>query len=531
MLVVVFAARACAAANAAPSPAHTTRSRPAKSGAPAPTTPTAATRTAKTKPGEARSAAANRSSKPERAGWKVIESRGRAYIDLADVARFFGFANYKRDGSKILLSRKEHILDGRKLTAVEWRAQVGSKLVSLNTLRLYLSYPVVSGSGGKVLLSAFDLVHVIDPILRPDQQREPSQVKVVVIDPARGGEEEGVSTRFGKEKDVTLDVARRVKAILERNGYRAFLTREADTQLAVDERLMLANSMREEAVFVSLHCSYGSDHERGIETFTLAPSGTPTTSGDEGRAPDQKFYPGNINDRESMALATALQGPLVNQLKATDLGIRRARFDELKGISMPGVVSSIGRLAHSEEGRKLGTDPAYRQRVAEALFHGLHRYARVMASGLEPRDQTLKFAQVQVLPDKVRSLTGEQVRVRAAIAKTAPDAVIDPRKVALQVYFLDFVNNEEIDLSACDTPQANWLSVTPNWSEANYEEVEFTYKQPAYDEAMLKHLGRRTYYGFVLRLIYNDELMDEHADPSNLKRGLGNFTSVLPRRR
>jgi hypothetical protein len=46
----------------------------------------------------------------------------------------------------------------------------------------------------------------------------------------------------------------------------------------------------------------------------------------------------------------------------------------------------------------------------------------------------------------------------------------------------------------------------------------------------VKSLGRRTYYGFVLRLIYDGALMDEFAEPSNLKRGLGNFTAVLPRR-
>jgi hypothetical protein len=323
----------------------------------------------------------------------------------------------------------------------------------------------------------------------------------------------------------------RLKTLLEAAGYTVFVTREVDIDLAVDERVLLANSMREEAIFLSLHCSHGSDHERGVETFTLAPSGTPSTTGDEGRAADQKFYPGNINDRESMALATALQGTLLTELKATDLGIRRARFDELKGVAMPAVVCSVGRLAHPEEGKRLGGDPGYRQRVAAALGSGIERYARVMAAGNQPRDRLLKFGQVQVFPDKVRSLTGEQVRVRASVVKTEASATIDAAKVVLQVFFLDFVNNEEIDLSTCDTPQADWISVTPNWQQANYEQVEFTYQQPMFDESLLKSLGRRTYYGFVLRLVYDGALMDEFAEPANLKRGLGNFTAILPRRR
>jgi N-acetylmuramoyl-L-alanine amidase len=472
---------------------------------------------AKTAPGAA----------PRRVGWKIIESRGLAYVDMEDVAAFFRFNSYKRDGVRVFLSRT----NSPNEPDIEWRAQTGSKLVSLNKMRLYLSYPVVSGSGGKALLSAFDLIHVIDPILRPEQQRDGSRLQVVVIDAARGGHEDGISTNSGREKDITLDVAMRLKPLLERAGYRVFLTREGDIDLDVTERLMLANSQTDEAVFISLHCSHGNEHERGIETFTLSPSGTPSTTGDEDRMPDQKFYPGNINDRESMALATAIQGTVVNELKAMDLGVRRARFDELKGIAMPAVVCSVGRLAHPEEGKKLGSDAAYRQRVAHALCEGIHRYARVMAAGRSTRERLLKFAGVTIFPDKVRSLTGEQLRVRAIIAKTNPTAVIDPRKVTLQVYFLDFVNNEEIDLSTCDTPQANWISVIPNWQDANYEEVEFTYQQPAFDNTMLKSLGRRTYYGFVLRLVYDGELMDEHAEPSNLRRGIGNFTAVLPRYR
>jgi hypothetical protein len=328
-----------------------------------------------------------------------------------------------------------------------------------------------------------------------------------------------------------MDIANRLKALLESAGFTVVLTREVDIQLAADERVLIANSRREEAVFVSLHCSHGSDHERGVETFTLSPSGTPSTTGDEGREPDQKFYPGNINDRESMALATAVQGTLVTELKAADLGIRRARFDELKGIAMPAVICSVGRLAHPEEGRRLGADAAYRQRIAAALRNGIERYARVMATGSAPRDRLLKFSHVQVFPDKVRSLTGEQVRVRATVARNSGAGPIDPAKVVLQVFFLDLVNSEEIDLSTCDTPEANWISVTPNWEEANYEQVEFTYRQPTFDDSLLKSLGRRTYYGFVLRLIYDGALMDEFAEPANLRRGLGNFTAILPRRR
>ncbi len=481
------------------------------------------------KPGPAQPAPAPGKPAPKaKPTWQVVDYRGLPYLDFNDVSAFFEFDKVTRDGGAIRLQKLN--ADGRVL--VDWRATAGTKLVSLNLIKFYLSYPVVKWKDGRLLLSAFDLLHVIDPILRPDQQREPMALKVIVLDPARGGDETGVTTRHGKEKDVTLDIALRLKPQLEKAGYKVVLTRTGDVTMPVPERVALANSVKDEGVFVSLHCSYGSDREKGLEMFTLAPSGTPATTGEEGKPVDQKFYPGNINDRESMALATALQGVLVGQLKAADLGIRRARFNELKGVEMPAVVLSVGRLGHPEEGKKLGAaDGAYRQQVATALATGLERFAAVMAVGAATTNRDLKFGTVTSVREPVDPSVGEVVRVRAAIVKTRPEAIIDPKKVTLQIYFLDHVNDDELDLSSCNTPRVRWLSVTPNWKDAHYEEVEFTYEQPAFDSALLKQLGRRTYYGYVLRLVYNDELMDEHADPANVRRGLGNFTAVMPRRK
>lgn len=461
-------------------------------------------------------------------GWTVIDHRGQAYLDLAEVAQFFEFPTYTRDGKTITLEKAKR-LDGRDFP-IKCRGQAGSKLVSINTLKIYLSYPLVAWRDGKVLISAFDLMHVIDPILRPDQMREPSQLKVVVLDAARGGAEDGMTSKHGREKEVTLDVARHARQALEQSGYTVVMTREDDRARTVAERLERAHAVTGEAVFISLHCGFGGESERGVETFTLAPSGTPTTTGEEGAKPDGKFYPGNINDRESMALATALQGTLVAGAETEDLGIRRARFQELKGIRMPAVVCNLGRLGHPVEGRKLGSDPAYRRQLGRALAAGVERYARVMATGAPPRERALKFAEVEAGPVVRGPDGGEVVHVKAAIARGPGAGDIDPTKVTLQIYFLDFVNGEEIDLSSCDTPEVNWLSALPDWKTSAWEEVDFTYRQPAFDEALAAQLGRRTYYGFVLRLIYGDELMDEYAEPANVRRGLGNFTAVLPKR-
>jgi len=483
-----------------------------------------------TGPGDSGKPASGPAPTKQKPGWTVIDYRGQAYLDLAEVARFFEFPTYKKDGRQISLEKTKR-LDGREFP-IRCRGQAGSKLVSINSLKFYLSYPLVAWKDGKVIISAFDLIHVIDPILRPDQMRDPSRIKVVILDPARGGSEVGMKSKHGQEKDVTLDVARRAREMLQQAGYTVVLTREDDSVVSHDERLKRANAVSEEAIFISLHCGFGGAEERGVEMFTLAPSGTPTTTGDEGRKPDDKFYPGNINDRESMALATALQGALVTGAETEDLGIRRARFQELKGIRIPAVVCNLGRLAHPVEGKKLGADAAYRRRLAHALAAGVDRYARVMATGTAERPRALQFSRVEASPVARSPEGGEVVHVKASIARgEGAKGDIDPTKVTFQIYFLDFVNGEEIDLSSCDTPEVQWISALPDWKSSAHEEVDFTYRQPAFDEALVKQLGRRTYYGFVLRLIYNDELMDEYAEPANVRRGLGNFTAVLPKRK
>lgn len=481
------------------------------------------------KPGAAAKPATGPAPTKAKPGWTVIDYRGQAYLDLAEVARFFEFPTYTKQGKSIILEKSKR-LDGRNFP-IQCRGQAGSKLVSINSLKFYLSYPLVSWRDGKVIISAFDLIHVIDPILRPDQMREPSQLKVVVLDAARGGAETGLTSRHGREKDVTLDVAHQAKAALQQIGYTVVLTREGDTAHTVAERLQRANAVADEAIFISLHCGFGGERERGVEMFTLAPSGTPVTSGDDGSKPDDKFYPGNINDRESMALATALQGALVAGADTEDLGIRRARFQELKGVRIPAVVCNLGRLGHPIEGKKLGSDADYRRELGFALAAGVDRYARVMAMGAPPRERALKFSRIEATPPTREADGSEVVHVKATITRGSAAVDIDPSKVTLQIYFLDFVNGEEIDLSSCDTPTTHWLSALPDWKASEFEEVDFTYRQPPFDESLVKQLGRRSYYGFVLRLIYNDELMDEYAEPSNVRRGLGNFTAVLPRRK
>jgi N-acetylmuramoyl-L-alanine amidase len=75
---------------------------------------------------------------------------------------------------------------------------------------------------------------------------------VIVLDPAHGGTDTGARGETEVEKDVVLQVARSVRAGLERRGYRVVLTRNDDSNPSYDDRAALANAYRD-AIFVSLH--------------------------------------------------------------------------------------------------------------------------------------------------------------------------------------------------------------------------------------------------------------------------------------
>src|SRR5579859_1657231 len=95
----------------------------------------------------------------------------------------------------------------------------------------------------------------------------------VVIDPGHGGSNTGAAARMSGryEKQVTLAIARELKARLEREGVRVVLTRDRDEYLTLRERARRANAARPDC-FVSLHANASPDHgRRGVETWVLDP--------------------------------------------------------------------------------------------------------------------------------------------------------------------------------------------------------------------------------------------------------------------
>lgn len=215
----------------------------------------------------------------------------------------------------------------------------------------------------------------------------------IVIDPGHGGHDPGTRSRSLSEAELVLDVAKRVEALLLKEpGVEVMLTRRTDVFVPLEERTAIAN--REGAdLFLSIHANSSRNNKAGgVETYFLNFASNPDAEAVAAREnsasgrtmhslPDiVKAITLNNKLDESRDFATLVQRAMIESLaKANggvrDRGVKQAPFVVLIGAGMPSVLAEIAFMTHSQEGKLLKT-PAYRQRVAEALFQGIRRYQR-----------------------------------------------------------------------------------------------------------------------------------------------------------
>jgi N-acetylmuramoyl-L-alanine amidase len=216
---------------------------------------------------------------------------------------------------------------------------------------------------------------------------------VAVLDPGHGGEKEGAVSDDGtREKDLTLEIARRLKARLEKQGARVILTRDADGTVPLPQRAALANAEKAD-VFVSIHLNAMPGPARqkahGVETYFLSAdasdasatavaarenadrlAGEPEVDRSDAVAGILADLEDTANLSESSRLAYALQDCLVRGVGTEDRGVKQAPFYVLAGARMPAVLVELGFLSHPREGRRLRS-ASYQEALARALAEGI----------------------------------------------------------------------------------------------------------------------------------------------------------------
>ena len=210
--------------------------------------------------------------------------------------------------------------------------------------------------------------------MRPHRVPNVGKVQTVVLDPGHGGYDKGQVSRYGAEKDFALDVARKLRPILQAKGLRVIMTREGDYFVPLEVRAQIANRARD-AIFVSIHFNATNDdpNATGFEIFSFTPRGAPSTSDGTMTASSVSMQPGSSVDAQSLALSACIYHSLLGHIPEYDRGIKRARFAVLRLTKVPAVLIEGGFLTERGES-KLISNKDWRAKLAGAIGIGIENY-------------------------------------------------------------------------------------------------------------------------------------------------------------
>jgi N-acetylmuramoyl-L-alanine amidase len=320
--------------------------------------------------------------------WDTAKIEGRDYVSIESLKRAYQFTDLTRSGNSLVLERKlKDTKTGKLRTTLQMKLNIGGNECLMNGVKFVLSENIAT-SGDKPYVSTLDLAKLIDPVLRPTYIRNAGDFRTVVLDPGHGGKDPGATNSFGTEASYNMKVAGVVKSLLEKDGFKVVMTRESDQFLSLQERVTIANSVNGDAIFVSIHFNSGGREARGIETFTLSPPGV-SHYGRSFRSDDNQSRTGNTHDSANIALATAVHGTILTELrkdpnptnpKPIDRGIKRARFSVLSGVRHPAILLEGGFMSHPYEARLID-NANYQKTLGVGVYKAILKYRKAVTQG------------------------------------------------------------------------------------------------------------------------------------------------------
>jgi N-acetylmuramoyl-L-alanine amidase len=207
---------------------------------------------------------------------------------------------------------------------------------------------------------------------KPAQPQTSKPFAVVVLDPGHGGEDSGAMCGGVMEKDLTLDIARRVDRLLDSEGVATLMTRLGDSYVSLADRAAFGNRANG-SIFISIH--FNEDNKpvaSGVETYYAAHqinSGSTFASW----LPFFSRPPSNLPKPESQSLAGFIQEALVARTRSVDRGTQAKQFFVIANVTSPAVLIEGGFITNKDELSKLVSED-YRDQLAAAVADGVLRY-------------------------------------------------------------------------------------------------------------------------------------------------------------
>ena len=219
----------------------------------------------------------------------------------------------------------------------------------------------------------------------------------IIIDPGHGGKDPGaIGYRGTKEKDIALDVAKRLEKKISKNmNVKAILTRDEDIFLRLGERTRFANENNGD-LFISIHANAAEDRRAsGFETFLIGPNrneaavrvaarenaalelegGSTTQLTDEALIKATIAQAGFANFSEQFA--ALVQEEMGKRIQSKNRGVKQAGFYVLMGASMPNVLIELGFISNPSEEKKLKSSN-YREVLATSIYRAIEKYQKTL---------------------------------------------------------------------------------------------------------------------------------------------------------
>jgi N-acetylmuramoyl-L-alanine amidase len=303
-----------------------------------------------------------------------------------------GVSGYTIKGRQVKIELAQGVHDA---TAKIFPA-VGPQLARL-VIDVSLPQGLPPRSSGQATVSATTRPPVLNAI-RPVGPQLPRLT--VVLDAGHGGVDSGMVSRWVVEKEVTLDIAQRVRGYLTQHGVTVIMSRTTDTQLSrikaqdLEARSRLAQAGTVNA-FISIHANAGPGPASGIETFyfgnTLSTSKQSLAVLENGggslgqqltirASTTAKSLMGDLLAQAKLAfsaqLARHVQGNLIRSTEAHDRGVQSDAFYVIQNPTVPAILTEVGFGSSPTEGPKLA-QAGYRDRVAGAMSKGILDFLQV----------------------------------------------------------------------------------------------------------------------------------------------------------
>ncbi|HTA25808.1 MAG TPA: N-acetylmuramoyl-L-alanine amidase [Terriglobales bacterium] len=324
----------------------------------------------------------------------------RIYLDLPDTRLVSSLLNKTIDVGDALLQRVRVAQPTHGVTRVVLETKGASNFsVSLepNPYRLVIELRTIeSGPKPRAKVELFGpMDQASQPPLLAENARNalPSSRPVldpklrIVLDAGHGGWDLGTVGRKGLlEKDLVLDIVERLGKLVEnRLAASVIYTRTDDNYIALEKRAEIAN-LAKANLFLSIHANYSDfPSARGVETYYTntysSVRARSRESDDAGTTADVDWTNVDIREKvhQSRRLAASIQRALYGTLSTTNpglpnRGVKQAQYVVLTGTSMPAVLAEVSFVSSPTDENNLQSS-SYRQRIAEALYQGVARYA------------------------------------------------------------------------------------------------------------------------------------------------------------